>query len=335
MNQKFISHSILLIIFISIFLFSCTKEVDFDSLVERNGIKYEVNSDEGYTGNSVGFHENGQKAVQCSFIDGELNGNYSEWYENGQLKLNVTYRNGSVVDMKSEFWMNGNKKATAEYANGKRNGESLTFKENGTVSKREEYLNDSLHGEVIELWTDSTIISTGKYSHGRKVGEHVFSDSLGNLLTKSQYDSTGKIQNSKFYLLSDDNQVQMYREVDYTDGIITKEYRYDDGMLLGETIDSTGLGIDFKRYKYFYDGELFINNVVRSGWVEKYWDWKGGGVARKYQVTAESGFIKHGKYYEYDENGNLYIEGNFDLDERSGLWKWYDRHGQVTSRQYY
>ena len=48
------------IIFLSVFLVSCSNEVPFDKLVERQGITYEINSTTPFTGSSVSYYENGQ-----------------------------------------------------------------------------------------------------------------------------------------------------------------------------------------------------------------------------------------------------------------------------------
>jgi len=71
------------IIFILI-LSSCSKEVPLEQTVERNGITYEVNSEESFTGTTVQFHKNGQLRSKTNYKDGKReDGLYETYDENG------------------------------------------------------------------------------------------------------------------------------------------------------------------------------------------------------------------------------------------------------------
>jgi len=71
-------------------LISCTEgwtgEKEVTYLVDRNGIKYEVNSEVGFTGKYVQYFDNGQKFSETNFKNGKENGLGTGWYENGQKK---------------------------------------------------------------------------------------------------------------------------------------------------------------------------------------------------------------------------------------------------------
>jgi antitoxin component YwqK of YwqJK toxin-antitoxin module len=74
-----------ILILISLLVFTGViegKEVTY--LQDRNGIKYEVNSEVGYTGKYVEWYRNGQKKVEENYVDGKLDGVVTYWYENGQ-----------------------------------------------------------------------------------------------------------------------------------------------------------------------------------------------------------------------------------------------------------
>ena len=49
----------------------CSKEVPSDQLQDRNGVKYEVNSQTGFTGSSVDYFENGQLQFKTNYKNGE------------------------------------------------------------------------------------------------------------------------------------------------------------------------------------------------------------------------------------------------------------------------
>jgi len=90
------------------------------SLQDRDGIKYDVNSEIPYTGKYVSYYENGQKRGEKNYKNGELDGLHTKWYENG----------------KKEF--EGNWKGY------KRVGLWICWNEEGNVTKTETYKNDEL-----------------------------------------------------------------------------------------------------------------------------------------------------------------------------------------------
>ena len=70
-----------------------------NQLVERQGIKYEINSTTPFTGSSVVYHDNGQLLSRGNFIDGKLNGLGEIFDENGNLTKTETYRDGELVEV--------------------------------------------------------------------------------------------------------------------------------------------------------------------------------------------------------------------------------------------
>ena len=88
----------LLLLLLLIPLISCTEdwtgEKEVTVLQDRNGIKYEVNSDVGFTGKYVEYFENGQKRIEEHLKLGKRNGLKTDWYENGQKSEQREYKNG-------------------------------------------------------------------------------------------------------------------------------------------------------------------------------------------------------------------------------------------------
>ena len=75
-------------------LSSCAKEIPSEQLVKRQGVFYEINTTTPFTGNTVGYHKNGQLKSRTNFKDGKLDGLWEEYYENGQLQIDVCYKHG-------------------------------------------------------------------------------------------------------------------------------------------------------------------------------------------------------------------------------------------------
>ncbi len=56
-------------------------EVSHDKLVERDGVTYQVDSDEPFTGSSVRFYENGQLENRTDYQDGKKEGIHGRFLE--------------------------------------------------------------------------------------------------------------------------------------------------------------------------------------------------------------------------------------------------------------
>lgn len=77
---------------------SCSKEVPEDRLVERNGMKYEVNSQTPFSGTSFN-NENGQLNWRINFKDGKEDGLTEAYFENGELESISCFKNGDSINM--------------------------------------------------------------------------------------------------------------------------------------------------------------------------------------------------------------------------------------------
>ena len=97
--------SVLLCIFL---LSACApSEVPSDKLLERNGIKYEINSQIPFTGVSTTYHENGQLKYKVTYKNGELNGLRERYYENGQLRWKNNTKDGMRSGLSEFYYING------------------------------------------------------------------------------------------------------------------------------------------------------------------------------------------------------------------------------------
>ena len=88
-----------------LFIASCSKEISFDRIVERDNLAYEVNSQTPYNGKALIYFENGQVELQVTYKNGEMDKRES-YYENGQLEYKATYKNGEIVKRES-YYENG------------------------------------------------------------------------------------------------------------------------------------------------------------------------------------------------------------------------------------
>ena len=97
---------------------SCSKEVPLEQTVERNGITYEVNSEEPFTGTTVSYYENGQLEQRSTLKDGKEDGLQESYYENGQLESTRNFKDGKQDGPYEVYEDNGQLKYEICYKNG-------------------------------------------------------------------------------------------------------------------------------------------------------------------------------------------------------------------------
>lgn len=97
---------------------SCSKEVPLEQTVERNGITYEVNSEEPLTGTTVLFHENGQLSYKGNFKDGKMEGLWEGYHQNGQVHYKGNYKDGERDGLWESYDVNGNLESKDNYKDG-------------------------------------------------------------------------------------------------------------------------------------------------------------------------------------------------------------------------
>ena len=99
---------------------SFSQEVPSKNLVERQGIKYEVNSQTPFTGSYVSYHENGQLKSKTTFKDGKQDGLEESYHENGQLESKVNYKDGKQEGIFEFYFEDGQLLYKNCYKNGEK-----------------------------------------------------------------------------------------------------------------------------------------------------------------------------------------------------------------------
>lgn len=123
---------------------SCSKNDHTIVLENRNGLKYEINSETPFTGKYITYYNNGQKKTESNFTDGKENGLVTWWYENGQKELEENYKFGKKTGLRIEWYENGRKRREQIYKYDKRDGLMITWDNNGNITGMETYKNDVL-----------------------------------------------------------------------------------------------------------------------------------------------------------------------------------------------
>jgi antitoxin component YwqK of YwqJK toxin-antitoxin module len=128
---------------------------DINTLQERGGGYYEINSEEPFSGSVyeeygsgetamkgniengkkdglwTEWYRTGQKYSEGTFKDGKEDGIETHWYDNGQKEIETTFKDGIEEGLHTEWWYNGQKKFEETYKNGKKDGLTTMWHENG------------------------------------------------------------------------------------------------------------------------------------------------------------------------------------------------------------
>ena len=67
--------------------------------MDRHFLDEYLCTDDKKTGQYIEWYENGQKKIECYYVDDILNGHYISWYENGQMWEECDYVDGKKMDI--------------------------------------------------------------------------------------------------------------------------------------------------------------------------------------------------------------------------------------------
>jgi len=113
-------------------------------LQDRNGIKYEVNSEVGFTGKYVRYSDNGQKSYETNYKNGKENGLETLWYKNGQKSYEVNYKNSNKEGLMTGWHENGQKSYEGNFKNDNNVGLHTWWDKEGNVTISETYKDGKL-----------------------------------------------------------------------------------------------------------------------------------------------------------------------------------------------
>ena len=132
----------ILLIFISMVIInSYSDEIDYDQLRYKNGLLYQKQIDEVFTGNVTGI-QNGK------VVNGLKEGEWKGFYGNGNLLWTGFYNKGLNVSKWIEYHNNGNVFTMGHYENGKKIGVWSFYDEQGKKIADEIYKDDTVTTKI-------------------------------------------------------------------------------------------------------------------------------------------------------------------------------------------
>ena len=113
---------------------------EYDWLLENEILPYDFVRN----GRAVKYYSNGQKELECTYVNGKLHGKFERWHENGQKCEKTTYERDYVEKTFKSWYENGQKCSKYNYENGKLNGKRIHWHENGQKELECNYVNSKL-----------------------------------------------------------------------------------------------------------------------------------------------------------------------------------------------
>lgn len=290
------------------------------------------------------FYPDGDIKFSGNYLDGKKNGIFKKYDKKGNLVSIEKYEKGDKVvedketadyKIKRDFYESGEVKTKATFLDGKMDGVRREYDKNGNVI--ESYIMDE--GNVVgkgivdkeglkqgnwkEYYDSGKLKAKGKYKDDVKIGLWVYYYKNGKIEQKGHYNEKGKPTGEwKWY---------------YRNGQLRKKEEMKDGI-------SDGMYKEFTR-----DGELwakgkYVNGLKEGSWTVHYLGIKEKG---KYQNDVRQGMWKKfnndtliykgrfedglpdGKHTDYWKSGEIQAEGTYNMGEKNGEWKRYNRKGEL------
>ena len=134
----------ILIISLLFLLIGCS--TDLDTLEDRVGVYYKINSEEQFSGTIIKKYESGQEQTKGYLKNGRKDGLWTRWYKNGQKWMEGTFKDGEEDGLYTEWYKNGQKKEESILKDGKMDGLHTEWYEYDGQKKEEGNYKD---GELI------------------------------------------------------------------------------------------------------------------------------------------------------------------------------------------
>ena len=146
------------------------------ALQDRNGIRYEVNQAEPFTGVVTGQYANKQRRIESHYNQGKLHGTQTVWFDNGQKQSLTPYQNGQPHGNQTVWHRNGKTQSVTPYQNGKRHGTHKEWDDKGKLRTETPYQNGELHGLARAWHANGKLARAVRWEAGRQLSFDTWDD---------------------------------------------------------------------------------------------------------------------------------------------------------------
>jgi antitoxin component YwqK of YwqJK toxin-antitoxin module len=317
--------NIMFILLPLILIIGCTKSVDESTLIEKDGLLYQSDSDKPYSGEVFDLYDTGKNFYTGVFEQGKLVGDFVYYRKDGQIqeplnyndlekKDGLTYSPNSDEPFSGEvvgLYTTGEKVLSGVFLNGHQTGDYSYFKKDGSLQEPLSY-NDIVEkdghiispnsdglfsGEVVGYNNAGNKVLSGFFHYGKRINDFSFFNNSGQLQIDTNIDDLEEIDGVLAHPLSGR---PFSGRVDYNypnSSNRFKQIKFLNGNPLGDEV------IYFDK-----NGEIYGN----FGLSELRYDYAG----RSYYVAGDQDSISNGVISESFPTGEpLYrgvmFEGNW------------------------
>jgi len=151
-------------------------------------------------GISSRYYPDGKLETQGSWHAGLPEGLHREFHSTGKLRVALEYRNGKSVDGPVQsFDESGSLNTSYELRGGKMEGELLIYYPDGKIASRRQVSKGKLNGVSIDYFSDGAVRGSMPMVDDLPVGEALEFYPSGSVQTQHQYDSKGRLRNTRRY----------------------------------------------------------------------------------------------------------------------------------------
>jgi len=315
-----------------------------DSVQHRNGRVYLPNQANGFTGlNECVWTSNEQQSDLGRYSNGKKDGVWTTWYRNGQKESKVDYDDGRKDGKWTHWYENGKKYSEENYDDGVKDGKHVRWNKSGDLVFKGSYNNGNKDGkwfvtsdlylyEMVDGQLYDPYRFTKKniylvFDNGKKDGEYIERDSLGNIVLKGLFNNGIKDGNWFSKIKFRINDKEIWSPEDNVHPI------FDNGKLVGKWRPNwKGKEIKLNMDGTDHLGEdriiksKSLQGMIKNGQKDSWW-W----------VIGEGGPYKDDKkegFWEFWKNGQRTLAGTYKNGIRDSWWGTYS-NDQITSEGIY
>ena len=241
------------------------KKVPPDQLDLNNGLYYQHNHMEPFSGTAYEEYSNGQKKMAIPIKKGKIEGVAREWAPNGQLILEVSYAGGLKEGSEVQWFPQGGKRLEISNSADLANGMCYEWHRTGALRSEGLYENGLETGEHRWYYDDGSLDQIVAYKNGQPEGLVKTFYQNGQLKSEAQFGG---------------GSLNGYKKEYYSDGTLRSHFSFVEGKENGEA------------KVWGKNGQLLERYIFEGGDKVEHQDYHSGSVRSAsgyYQVFNEVG----------------------------------------------
>ncbi len=307
-------------------------------------------------------YESGNNQLMINYQNGLEEGEAIWYYDSGKLMQTGWYKNG----MLDSIWLNYNENGTlvdsSNYHIGRLQGGFRLYHDNGILAQEGRYERDRQSGVWKYYYEDGKLAAQGSFKQGEQIGVWNFYHDDGSIREETEYLADQKTRilnywnpegqklivdgNGTYISYSENGQRLSEGEVSnglrvgtwtnyYSNGNVKEIGELKDGKFVvesawspqGDAMVTQGNG----EYISYYDDSTMVHESgrIKDGLRDGRWQ---TFYPNSEQIQQEAHYVHgqlNGQSINYHLNGNIAVEGEFEMDQQTKDWKWYYENGQL------